>query len=101
MNRFAAYLLASVLALASGCAAVPAQHVGVLETFGGAAQKMLQSIAIKDNLKDKGLDPAAVPELVAAALKVLAGKAEDVTGKTQPKSGPGGKPASISPSKRV
>lgn len=32
MRRFAAYLL--VLALASGCAAVPAQHVGVLETFG-------------------------------------------------------------------
>ena len=32
MHRFAAYLL--VLALASGCAAVPAQHVGVLETFG-------------------------------------------------------------------
>jgi prohibitin 1 len=34
MNRFAAPLLASVLALASGCAAVPAQHVGVIETFG-------------------------------------------------------------------
>ena len=32
MHRFAASLL--VLALASGCAAVPAQHVGVLETFG-------------------------------------------------------------------
>lgn len=32
MHRFTAYLL--VLALASGCAAVPAQHVGVLETFG-------------------------------------------------------------------
>lgn len=32
MIRHAAFLL--VLALASGCAAVPAQHVGVLETFG-------------------------------------------------------------------
>ncbi|HET9251176.1 MAG TPA: prohibitin family protein [Candidatus Eisenbacteria bacterium] len=32
MHRFAAFLL--VIALASGCAAVPAQHVGVLETFG-------------------------------------------------------------------
>jgi prohibitin 1 len=32
MNRCAVFLL--VLALASGCAAVPAQHVGVLETFG-------------------------------------------------------------------
>ncbi len=77
--------------------AVAANGDGVLETFGAAAQEMLQSIAIKYNLKDKGLDPAAVPELVAAALKNLAGKAEDVTGRTAPK-GPG-KPGGISPSK--
>jgi len=70
---------------------------GVLETFGAAAQEMLQSIAIKYNLKDKGLDPAAVPELVSAALKALAGKAEDAVAKA-PKPAPG-KPASISPSK--
>ncbi len=76
---------------------VAANGEGVLETFGAAAQEMLQSIAIKYNLKDKGLDPAAVPELVAAALKTLAGKAEDVTGKTGPK-GPG-RPGAISPSK--
>ena len=74
---------------------VAANGEGVLETFGAAAQEMLQSIAIKYNLKDKGLDPAAVPELVAAALKALAGKAEDVTGK-RPASPKGG---SISPSK--
>ena len=75
---------------------VAANGDGVLETFGAAAQEMLQSIAIKYNLKDKGLDPAAVPDLVAAALKALAGKAEDVTGKS-PKGGrPGG---GISPSK--
>ncbi len=79
--------------------AVAANGDGVLETFGAAAQEMLQSIAIKYNLKDKGLDPAAVPELVAAALKALAGKAEDAVGKSQPKPAPGGKPASISPSK--
>jgi hypothetical protein len=77
---------------------VAANGEGVLETFGAAAQEMLQSIAIKYNLKDKGLDPAAVPELVAAALKALAGKAEDASAKA-PKPGPGGKPASISPSK--
>ncbi|HRB11996.1 MAG TPA: GTPase domain-containing protein, partial [Vicinamibacteria bacterium] len=71
---------------------------GVLETFGAAAQEMLQSIAIKYNLKDKGLDPAAVPDLVSAALKALAGKAEDAVGKAQPKPS-SGKPASISPSK--
>lgn len=76
---------------------VAANGEGVLETFGAAAQEMLQSIAIKYNLKDKGLDPAAVPELVAGALKALAGKAEDVAAKA-PK-GPGGKSASISPSK--
>jgi signal recognition particle receptor subunit beta len=76
---------------------VAANGEGVLETFGAAAQEMLQSIAIKYNLKDKGLDPAAVPELVAAALKSLAGKAEDATGKAQPKGA--SKSASISPSK--
>lgn len=70
---------------------------GVLETFGAAAQEMLQSIAIKYNLKDKGLDPAAVPDLVSAALKALAGKAEDAVAKA-PKPAPG-KAASISPSK--
>jgi len=78
--------------------AVAANGEGVLETFGAAAQEMLQSIAIKYNLKDKGLDPAAVPELVSAALKALAGKAEDAVGKSQPKPAPG-KPPSISPSK--
>src|SRR6186997_1885829 len=75
---------------------VAANGEGVLETFGAAAQEMLQSIAIKYNLKDKGLDPAAVPELVAAALKSLAGKADDATGKA-PKGAPKG--GSISPSK--
>ena len=77
---------------------VAANGEGVLDTFGAAAQEMLQSIAIKYNLKEKGLDPAAVPELVASALKALAGKAEDVTGKLPPKP-PGSKPGSISPSK--
>ncbi len=77
---------------------VAANGDGVIETFGAAAQEMLQSIAIKYNLKDKGLDPAAVPELVAAALKALAGKAEDASAKAPSKSAPG-KPATISPSK--
>ncbi len=77
---------------------VAANGEGVLETFGAAAQEMLQSIAIKYNLKEKGLDPAAVPDLVSAALKALAGKAEDMTGKASPRSAPG-RPASISPSK--
>jgi signal recognition particle receptor subunit beta/2-phospho-L-lactate guanylyltransferase (CobY/MobA/RfbA family) len=78
--------------------AVAANGEGVLETFGAAAQEMLQSIAIKYNLKDKGLDPAAVPDLVSAALKALAGKAEDAVAKAPQKPAPG-KPATISPSK--
>ena len=78
--------------------AVAANGEGVLETFGAAAQEMLQSIAIKYNLKDKGLDPASVPDLVAAALKALTGKAEDAAAKAPQKTGPG-KSASISPSK--
>jgi hypothetical protein len=77
---------------------VAANGDGVIETFGAAAQEMLQSIAIKYNLKDKGLDPTAVPELVAAALKALAGRAEDAALKAPSKSAPG-KPATISPSK--
>ncbi|MEO8499879.1 MAG: GTPase domain-containing protein [Vicinamibacteria bacterium] len=77
---------------------VAANGDGVLETFGAAAQEMLQSIAIKYNLKDKGLDPAAVPELVAAALKSLAGKAEDAAARAPQKPG-SGKSATISPSK--
>jgi len=77
---------------------VAANGEGVLETFEAAAQEMLQSISIKYNLKDKGLDPAKVPELVSNAIAALAGKAEDVSGQAQPKSAPG-KGASISPSK--
>ena len=78
--------------------AVAANGEGVLETFGAAAQEMLQSIAIKYNLKDKGLDPASVPDLVAAALKALTGKAEDAAARAPQKTGPG-RSASISPSK--
>jgi len=77
---------------------IAANGEGVLETFEAAAQEMLQSISIKYNLKDKGLDPAKVPELVSSAIKALAGKAEDVAGKPQPRSAPG-KAATISPSK--
>lgn len=48
---------------------------GVLETFIAIVQQMLQSIAVKYNLKEKGLDPAAVPELVTAAFGDLMKKA--------------------------
>src|SRR5688572_6444459 len=47
--------------------AVAARGEGVLETFSAVVEQMLTSIAIKYNLKDKGLDPDRVPELVATA----------------------------------
>src|SRR5207247_434171 len=51
--------------------AVAAQGEGVLETFVAIVQEMLQAIALKYNLKEKGLDPAAVPQIVAEAFDGL------------------------------
>src|SRR5436190_4712262 len=47
--------------------AVASQGNGVMETFVAVVQEMLAAIAVKYNLKEKGLDPAAVPETVAEA----------------------------------
>jgi signal recognition particle receptor subunit beta len=47
--------------------AVAASGQGVLETFVAVVQEMLYAIAVKYNLKEKGLDPATVPEVVAQA----------------------------------
>ena len=47
--------------------AVALQGRGVMETFVAVVQDMLAAIAVKYNLKEKGLDPAAVPEVVAEA----------------------------------
>lgn len=44
---------------------------GVMETFKAVVKEMLQFIAVKYNLKEKGLDPAAVPELVEKAFGEL------------------------------
>jgi signal recognition particle receptor subunit beta len=51
--------------------AVAAQGQGVLETFVAVVQEMLAAIAVKYNLKEKGLDPASVPEVVAQAFSSL------------------------------
>jgi signal recognition particle receptor subunit beta len=48
-------------------AAVASAGRGVMETFLAVVQDMLRAIAQKYNLKDKGLDPDAVRELVSAA----------------------------------
>jgi signal recognition particle receptor subunit beta len=51
--------------------ATAARGSGVLETFVAIVQDMLTAIAHKYNLKEKGLDPAAVPEVVAQAFASL------------------------------
>jgi mutual gliding-motility protein MglA len=47
--------------------AVAAQGKGVLECFVAVVQDMLAAIAVKYNLKEKGLDPSSVPAVVQEA----------------------------------
>jgi signal recognition particle receptor subunit beta len=51
--------------------AVAAEGRGVMETFVAIIQEMLTSIASKYNLKDKGLDPATVPDVVTEAFAAV------------------------------
>jgi signal recognition particle receptor subunit beta len=51
--------------------AVASRGDGVMETFVAVVQDMLGTIALKYNLKEKGLDPQAVPEIVAQAFAAL------------------------------
>jgi hypothetical protein len=51
--------------------AVAMRGEGVLETFVAVVKEMLGHIAAKYNLKEKGLDPAAIPEFVDAAFSAL------------------------------
>src|SRR5687768_7288624 len=55
--------------------AIAAKGDGVLETFSSIVEQMLTSIAIKYNLKEKGLDPDRVPELVSTAFREVIKKA--------------------------
>jgi signal recognition particle receptor subunit beta len=55
--------------------AVAAEGKGVMETFIAVVQEMLTAIAVKYNLKEKGLDPEKVPGTVSEAFAdVLAGR---------------------------
>jgi len=56
-------------------AAVAARGEGVMETFVAVVQEMLSAIAVKYNLKEKGLDPEAVPGIVAQAFAEIVRKA--------------------------
>jgi signal recognition particle receptor subunit beta len=51
--------------------AVAARGDGVMETFAAIVQEMLAAIAVKYNLKEKGLDPQAVPEIISQAFAAL------------------------------
>ena len=51
--------------------AIAARGEGVMDTFAAVVQDMLAAIATKYNLREKGLDPDAVPEIVAHAFELL------------------------------
>jgi signal recognition particle receptor subunit beta len=55
--------------------AVANRGEGVLDTFVAVVQEMLAAIAVKYNLKEKGLDPASVPEVVSQAFASVLEKA--------------------------
>jgi len=56
-------------------------------------QEMLAAIAVKYNLKEKGLDPASVPDVVAGAFRSLLKDATAVT--PSPAAAKGGSPAKV------
>jgi hypothetical protein len=49
-----------------------------MDAFIAAVQQMLTSIAVKYNLREKGLDPAAVPDIVSDAFSSVLREAERV-----------------------
>ena len=70
-------------------AAVAAQGKGVIECFVAVVQDMLAAIAVKYNLKEKGLDPASVPGVVqdafAEVLKTAAAAAPAAAAQSSPR----------------
>jgi signal recognition particle receptor subunit beta len=73
--------------------ATAASGAGVIETFVAVVQEMLTAIAVKYNLKEKGLDPASVPDVVAHAFRSLLTEAS--TAVPTPAAAKGGSPAKI------
>ena len=51
--------------------AVACEGQGVMDTFSTGVKQMLHASAVKYNLKQKGLDPEQVPEMVEAAFSKL------------------------------
>jgi hypothetical protein len=73
--------------------AVASSGDGVIETFVAVVQEMLTAIAVKYNLKEKGLDPASVPDVVAAAFKSVLREA--TTAPPTPSAEAGGSPNKV------
>jgi signal recognition particle receptor subunit beta len=71
--------------------AVAAQGKGVIECFVAVVQDMLAAIAVKYNLKEKGLDPASVPAVVTEAFAEVMKAAAAATPEPPSPSGRGGK----------
>jgi mutual gliding-motility protein MglA len=71
--------------------AVAAQGKGVIECFVAVVQDMLSAIAVKYNLKEKGLDPANVPAVVKEAFAGVMKAAAAATPEPPSASGRGGK----------
>jgi signal recognition particle receptor subunit beta len=68
--------------------AVGAEGKGVLETFVAVVTEMLGAIAIKYNLKEKGLDPASVPAIVGEAFASVLKQAEAASAALPPRPAP-------------
>jgi signal recognition particle receptor subunit beta len=85
--------------------AIAARAEGVVETFVAVVQEMLAAIAHKYNLKEKGLDPAAVPEVVAQAFEALLRERSRVapppSTSSPPRSGTGTLPPGARPANRI
>jgi signal recognition particle receptor subunit beta len=73
--------------------AVASEGRGVMETFVAVVQEMLTSIATKYNLKEKGLDPATVGDVVTEAFEPILRRA--------PSTPPAAHPSSVGPPRVV
>src|SRR4051794_33833086 len=59
---------------------------GVLDTFVAVVQEMLTAIAVKYNLREKGLDPATIPQVVAEAFAGVLKEAQQAAASAPPAS---------------
>jgi signal recognition particle receptor subunit beta len=70
---------------------------GVMDTFVAVVQEMLGAIALKYNLKEKGLDPAAVPGIVSHAFEALLGPGDATRDAVEARPGRSGPPVRSPP----